>query len=122
MTTNLLTVQQAFIDQDDLLILSHSVTPTKDSVPVLLDHAQAKGAIKDKWHMLTGGRSEIYQLGRSKYMVEQDWKQALTEEDFLHTENAVLVDRNGRIRGIYNTLNKTDIQQLIGDATTLLKE
>ncbi|MGV6831570.1 MAG: SCO family protein [bacterium] len=122
MTDNMLLVQEAFADDDDILLLSHSVTPTKDSVDVLRNYAEAKGVINGKWHLVTGDRSTIYHLGRSAYFAEEDLGRDKTEEDFLHTENFILIDKNRHIRGIYNGLNKTDVLQLIADIKTLKKE
>ena len=72
--------------------------------------------------MATGARETIYDLGRNAYFVEEDLGVAKSTDEFLHTENFVLVDKNRNIRGIYNGLNKTAIAQLIADIKTLKKE
>ncbi len=122
MTANLETVQEAFIDDDEVLLLSHSVTPEKDSVAALKNYAEAKGVKSGKWHLVTGDQKEIYTLGRKAYFVEEDLGLQKSEDEFLHTENFVLIDRNRHIRGIYNGLNKTSVSQLIADIKTLEKE
>ncbi|MGB1314284.1 MAG: SCO family protein [Bizionia paragorgiae] len=122
MTANMSLIQEAFINDDEVLLLSHSVTPEKDSVPVLKRYGETKGVISNKWHLVTGDRQQIYDLGRKTYFVEEDLGEFKTDDDFLHTENFVLVDKNKHIRGIYNGLNKTAIQQLIADVKTLKKE
>ena len=122
MTNNMLLVQKEFEKDNDVLLLSHSVTPQYDSVPILKHYADAKGVIPNKWHLVTGNRNEIYDLGRFGYFVEEDLGIPKGEDDFLHTENFVLVDKNRHIRGIYNGLNKTAISQLIADIKTLKKE
>ena len=76
----------------------------------------------ERWHLLTGDRALIYGLGREQYFVEEDRGLQRTEDEFLHTENLVLLDRQQRLRGIYNGLNETSVQQLIADAATLLDE
>ncbi len=119
MTDNMSLVQEAFLDDDKIMILSHSVTPNYDSVPVLKEYAQKKKIVEGKWHLLTGDRDEIYGLGRNSYFAEEDLGLVKSLNDFLHTENFVLVDGNRHIRGIYNGLNKTAIQQLITDIRTL---
>ena len=119
MTNNMLLVQEAFLDDEDVILLSHSVTPEYDSVSVLMDYAQAKGVVNGKWHLLTGEREEIYDLGRNQYFVEEDLGLEKDPEDFIHTENFVLIDGNRHIRGIYNGLNKTAISQLIADIKNL---
>ncbi|TVZ27951.1 protein SCO1/2 [Gillisia sp. Hel_I_86] len=122
MTASMSVLQDEFIEDNEVLLLSHSVTPKSDSVSVLKKYAVEKGVISKKWHLVTGERSEIYDLGRNSYFVEEDLGATKTEEDFLHTENFVLIDENKHIRGIYNGLNKTAIQQLIADIQTLKKE
>jgi len=122
MTENMSLIQEAFKEDNSVLLLSHSVTPEKDSVSTLKNYAKAKGVISDKWHLVTGDRKAIYDLGRYAYLVEEDLGKEKTEDDFLHTENFVLVDKNKHIRGIYNGLNKTSMQQLIADIKTLQQE
>ena len=122
MTENMSVLQDAFKDDDQVLLLSHSVTPVKDSVSILKHYAEGKGVITNKWHLVTGDRKQIYDLGRQAYFVEEDLGNKKTDDDFLHTENFVLIDKNKHIRGIYNGLNKTAVQQLIADIKTLEME
>jgi protein SCO1/2 len=122
MTANMYVLQEAFLKDDSVLLLSHSVTPVKDSVPILKNYADTKGILSNKWHLVTGDRKQIYDLGRKAYFVEENLGEVKTEDDFLHTENFVLIDKNKHIRGIYNGLNKTAVQQLIADIKTLKKE
>jgi protein SCO1/2 len=119
MTSNMLLIQEAFLEDENVLILSHSVTPEYDSVPILRNYAEIKGVVDSKWHLLTGNRDEIYDLGRNQYFVEEDLGLEKAPDDFIHTENFVLVDDTRRIRGIYNGLNKTSVNQLIADIKTL---
>ena len=122
MADNMLLVQEAFKNDDAVLILSHSATPESDSVAVLKEYAELHGCISGKWHLLTGDRSEIYRLGRKFYFAEEDLGINKSDDEFLHTENFVLIDQNRRIRGIYNGLNKTSVRQLIADVQTLKGE
>ncbi len=122
MTANLSILQDTFRHEDKVLLLSHSVTPEKDSVAVLKRYAEGHGVISGKWHLVTGGRQDIYQLGRHEYFVEEDLGLERDADEFLHTENFVLVDHQSRIRGIYNGLKSNSINQLISDVRILLKE
>lgn len=122
MTKNMKLLQDEFINDDEVLLLSHSVTPERDSVEVLKQYAEKKGVKSSKWHLVTGSRDEIYHLGRNAYFVEEDLGIEKKQDEFLHTENFVLVDKNRRIRGIYNGLNKTSVNQLIKDIKTLKTE
>ena len=122
MTSNMKIVQEEFLNDDEVLLLSYSVTPDKDSVSVLREYALNKGVVSNKWHLVTGLQNEIYKLGRKDYFVEEDLGIDKDENDFLHTENFVLIDKNRHIRGIYNGLNKTSVNQLIKDIYTLKTE
>lgn len=122
MTSNMRLVQEAFKDDNTVLLISHSVTPEFDSVPILKNYAELKGVIDNKWHLVTGHRKTIYDLGRKSYFVEEDIGEPLGEDDFLHTENFILIDKNQHIRGIYNGLNIASVNQLISDIKTLQKE
>ncbi len=122
MTTNMMELQTEFLKDDEVLLLSHSVTPEQDSVPVLKRYAEDKGVISNKWHLVTGTQQEIYKLGRKEYFVEEDLGVTKEDDEFLHTENFVLIDKNRHIRGIYNGLNKTAVKQLIADIKTLKQE
>ena len=122
MTDNMLILQKAFLEDDEVRFLSHSVTPKRDSVAVLKEYADNKGIIDNKWHLVTGDRTEIYDLGRNHYFVEEDLGIERDDDDFLHTENFLLIDKKKHIRGIYNGLNKAAINQLIVDIKTLKQE
>jgi len=122
MTNNMTKVQEAFLDNSEVAILSHSVTPSIDSVSVLKTYAEKNGVIDSKWHLVTGDKTEIYNLGRNEYFVENDLGIPKDINDFLHTENFLLIDKNKHIRGIYNGLNRASIAQLITDTEALLKE
>lgn len=122
MTNNMMDVQAEFKDDSDVMILSHSVTPENDSVPILKNYADGNGIISGKWHLLTGQRKTIYDLGRKSYFIEEDLGEERAVDEFLHTENFVLIDQHKRIRGIYNGLKKSDVAQMIEDIRTLKQE
>jgi protein SCO1/2 len=122
MTSSMLSLQKKFANDEDVFLLSHSVMPENDSVEVLKSYAESRGIDSKKWHLVTGKREEIYSLGRNDYFVEEDLGLEKSKNDFLHTENFVLIDKNRRIRGIYNSLNKTAMRQLVADVETLKKE
>ncbi len=119
MTTNMAVLQDSFMNNDHVVLLSYSVTPEIDSVPTLAAYAERKNITSPNWHLLTGDRKQIYDLGRKAYFVEEDLGETKSDEDFLHTENFVLLDGDRHIRGIYNGLNKAAIQQLVADIRTL---
>lgn len=122
MTNNMSKVQEAFKDDSEVLLLSHSVTPSIDSVSVLKTYANKYDVVDNKWHLVTGDKVEIYNLGRDHYFVENGLGVPKSVDDFLHTENFLLIDKNKHIRGIYNGLNGSSLAQLITDIKALKKE
>lgn len=122
MTGNMFKLQEEFQEDNEILFLSHTVTPTKDSVPVLKKYAERYGVIDNKWHLVTGDKAAIYSLGREQYFVENDLGEPKDINDFLHTENFLLIDKQKHIRGIYNGLNRASMAQLIVDIKSLQTE
>ncbi|SFD12386.1 protein SCO1/2 [Algibacter lectus] len=122
MTGNMAKIQEEFKNDQDVLLLSHSVMPSTDSVSVLRAYANKNDVIDNKWHLVTGSRDEIYTLGRDYYFVESDLGEVKSIDDFLHTENFLLIDKNKHIRGIYNGLNRASMAQLITDVKALKQE
>lgn len=122
MTANMMGLQTEFLADEEVMLLSHSVVPAADSVPVLKKYAEDKGISSETWHLATGDQKEIYTLGRKEYFVEEDLGVEKEVDEFLHTENFVLIDKQRHIRGLYNGLNQRSIQQLIADIKTLQME
>ena len=121
MTTNMIDVQKAFADNPKVMILSHTVTPEIDSVPVLKKYALEKGVIDSKWNLVTGDKKDIYRIARKSYLAVKLGK---PEElyDMVHTENFVLVDAERRVRGFYDGTKKEEVKKLIEDIQWLLTE
>lgn len=122
MTNSMTDIQKEFIRDDEILLLSLSVTPDKDSVPVLKKYAEEKKVDFKRWKLLTGNKNEIYDLGRNYFFVEEDEGVNKGDDIFLHTENFVLIDKQRHIRGIYNGLDPNSIQDLIRDIKVLKAE
>jgi protein SCO1/2 len=119
MTNSMADIQKEFINDDEILLLSHSVTPEKDSVSVLKQYAQDKKVDFKRWKLLTGNKNEIYDLGRKYYFVEEDEGVKKGNDIFLHTENFILIDKQRHIRGIYNGLDPNSMADLIRDIKIL---
>ena len=118
MTTNLVEVQKAFLDNPKVKLLSFSVMPDIDSVTVLKEYAKINSVIDSKWNLVTGDKKAIYAMARKSYLAV---KQGKPEElyDMVHTENFVLVDSKRRIRGFYDGTKKEEIKRLIEDINWL---
>ncbi|MBK8519301.1 MAG: SCO family protein [Saprospiraceae bacterium] len=122
MAVSMADLQDEFINDSDVLLISHSVMPEKDSVPVLKKYADEKNVQYGKWKLLTGSVGEIYDLGRKYYYVEEDLGVNSDSSIFLHTENFVLIDKQRHIRGIYNSLDPNNMISLKNDIKELRKE
>jgi len=114
MSTQMQRVQEEFIDDDEVMILSHTVYPENDSVEVLKDYAEEYGVDINKWVLLTGDKKHIYDLARTSYFAVTT-KGSGDAEDFIHTENFILVDKDKRLRGFYDGTSPEDIDRLIED-------
>ncbi|MFC2109119.1 SCO family protein [Bacteroidota bacterium] len=121
MTSNMGKIQQEFLNDDKVMLLSHSVTPVMDSVPVLKEYAKHKGVIDSKWHLVTGAKKDIYNLARKSYFAVLDEGDGGLQ-DFIHTEQFVLVDSKKRIRGFYDGTDVKEIARIIEDIEILKKE
>ena len=106
----------------DIVFLSFSVTPWRDSVGRLREYANTNKIISPNWHLLTGSKADIYTLARRSYFEEEALGFTKDSTDFLHTEHVLLVDKTGRIRGIYNGTLELDIEQLSKDIKVLKAE
>lgn len=114
MTDNMAKIQEEFIDNDDIMLLSLSVTPEIDNVSVLKEYAIKKGVIDTKWNITTGDKKHIYNLARQSYFAVVERGDGGLQ-DFIHTSNFILIDKEKQIRGIYDGTNDEDIERIIED-------
>ena len=118
MTGNMEYLQEQIMDDPQVLLLSHSVTPEIDSVPRLKEYAMEKGVVDSKWNLVTGDKKQIYELARKSYLaVKTDGDGG--PFDMIHTENFILVDQNKRIRGTYDGTKKEEMERLLADLKIL---
>ncbi len=119
MTNNMLLIQEEFIKNNDIMLLSMSVTPEIDNVEVLKKYAIEKGVIDSKWNITTGSKKHIYELARKSYFAVLDQGDGGLQ-DFIHTPNFILVDTKKQIRGIYDGTVENEISRLIQDINILV--
>ena len=119
MTNNMLLIQEEFIKNNDIMLLSISVTPEIDNVQVLKKYAIKKGVIDSKWNITTGSKKHIYELARKSFFAVLD-KGDGGLQDFIHTPNFILVDTKKQIRGIYDGTVEKEISRLILDINILV--
>ncbi|HCY81231.1 MAG: SCO family protein [Winogradskyella sp.] len=121
MTDHMVQIQKEIINDPDVMLLSHTVTPEIDSVAQLKKYALKKGVNDAKWNLVTGDKKQIYQLARKSYLaVKTDGNG--DAYDMIHTENFMLIDKKRQIRGYYDGTNPEDITRLIADIETLKEE
>jgi len=118
MTNNMLKIQEEFIDNSQVKLLSLSVTPEIDNVKVLKQYAIEKGVNDSKWNITTGPKKHIYELARKSYFaVVEQGDGGL--QDFIHTPNFILIDTKKQIRGIYDGTDENEILRLVEDIKIL---
>jgi protein SCO1/2 len=110
--------QSSILDDNEVLLLSHSVTPEIDSVAQLKKYAEEKGVQDTKWNLVTGDKKQIYDLARKSYLAVKDDGDG-GAFDMIHTENFILVDKERRIRGTYDGTDPEEIQELLADLEIL---
>ena len=118
MTDNMKLVQDEYIDDNNIMLLSLSVTPDIDNIEVLKNYATEKGVNDLKWNITTGSKKHIYELARKSYFAVVDQGDGGLQ-DFIHTPNFVLVDTKKQIRGIYDGTEDKEISRLIKDINIL---
>jgi len=118
MTENMVYLQSQIANDNDVLLLSHSVTPDIDSVAQLKKYSLEKGVIDKKWNLVTGEKKQIYELARKSYLAVKDDGDG-GPFDMIHTENFILIDKERRIRGTYDGTKKEEMEKLLQDLEVL---
>lgn len=121
MNSNLDRVYKEFKDKPDFLILSHTVDPETDSVPVLKDYANMHDVNDKRWLFVTGSKPKLYELARKGYLLNAEEGNG-GEEDFIHTQNFALIDKEQHIRGFYDGTDSMEVDMLMQDIKLLYKE
>lgn len=121
MSSELERVYKTFSNNKDILILSHTVSPEEDSIHVLMDYAKLHGVKDKRWLFLTGEKKHLYDMARTGYLLNAEEGNG-DENDFIHTQNFALVDKERHLRGFYDGTDSLDVSRLITDITLLLEE
>ncbi|MFN8115289.1 MAG: SCO family protein [Bacteroidia bacterium] len=114
-------VYKQFSNREDILILSHTVSPEEDSVNVLMEYAKLHGVKDKKWLFLTGEKKHLYDMARTSYLLNAEEGNG-DENDFIHTQNFALVDKERHLRGFYDGTDSLEVSRLITDINLLLEE
>lgn len=114
-------LQQKFWDKDSVLLISHTVNPEEDSIPVLARYAKDRGANDKKWNFVTGDKKQLYDLARTGYFLPVEEGDG-SADDFIHSEKFILVDQQGHIRGIFDGTDQKDVDKLMDAIKMLMAE
>ena len=121
MTDHMFQIQKEILNDNEVLLLSHTVTPEIDSVEQLKRYALEKGIVDRKWNLVTGDKKQIYDLVRKSYLAVKSLGNG-DQYDLIHTENFILIDKSRQIRGFYDGTKAEDIDRLLNDIKILKKE
>ncbi len=121
MTNHMADIQKEILNDNDVMLLSHTVTPEIDTVAQLKRYAVKKGVIDTKWNLVTGDKKQIYELARKSYLAVKNFGDG-GAFDMIHTENFMLIDKKRQIRGFYDGTDADDISRLLDDIEILKKE
>tara|TARA_B100000925_G_scaffold73712_1_gene51701 strand:+ start:305 stop:979 length:675 start_codon:yes stop_codon:yes gene_type:complete len=117
MTKNMYELQEELKNDNEILLLSHTVIPEVDTVEQLKEYAIENNVDDSKWNLLTGDKKQIYELARKSYLAVEDSN--FNEFDMIHTENFMLIDKEKQIRGFYDGTNSEEINRLLKDIEIL---
>jgi len=117
MTKNMYQLQEELKNDNEILLLSHTVIPEVDTVEQLKEYAIENKVDDSKWNLVTGDKKQIYELARKSYIAVEDSN--FNEFDMIHTENFMLIDKEKQIRGFYDGTNSEEINRLFKDIEIL---
>ena len=117
MTKNMYQLQEELKNDNEILLLSHTVIPEVDTVEQLKEYAIENNVDDSKWNLVTGDKKQIYELARKSYLAVEDSN--FNEFDMIHTENFMLIDKEKQIRGFYDGTNSEEINRLLKDIEIL---
>jgi len=120
MSKNMYKLQEELKNDNEILLLSHTVIPEFDTVEQLKQYAIENKVDDSKWNLVTGDKKQIYELARKSYLAVEDSR--FNEFDMIHTENFILIDKNKQIRGFYDGTNEKEIEQLLSDIQILKRQ
>ncbi len=120
MKQQLLRVYEKFEKNDNILILSHSIDTKNDTVAILKDYATRLQVKSPKWQFVTGKKENIYQMAQKYLAAAQEDKDA--EGGYTHSGYLALIDKQKRIRGLYDGTKPESVDKLLVDIEILANE
>ena len=122
LTKHMKILEDLYSKNDQIKFLSHTVMPWHDSVSVLNEYGKRYDIESKKWNLVTGDKEEIYRVARDGYFADNSFKTQESVNEFIHSENFYLIDKNGKIRGVYNGTLEIEIERLKRHIKTLEQE
>ncbi|WP_109437323.1 MULTISPECIES: SCO family protein [Aquimarina] len=122
LTNNMRKLQKIYKGDDEIKFISHTVFPSYDTVEVLKKYGEREDVNSEKWYLVTGEREKIYKLARESYFADETYKQTNDKNGFIHTENLILVDKHGHIRGVYKGTLPEEVERIKRHIEILKKE
>jgi protein SCO1 len=123
MNNNINKIYKQFENDNDVLFISHTCQPEYDSLPALKYYADSLKINNSKWHFVTGNKLQLYKMARESYKIDDPKNNVgKIEDQFLHSQFIALVDKWGRVRGIYDGIKKDEMEKLAKDITDVTKE
>lgn len=123
MNTNMKDIYEKYKAESNFVILSHTCDPDNDNVSRLKEYADSLQVDTKKWWFVTGRKDSLYTAARISYLLDDPQNNLKDINDqFLHTQFFALVDKNGKVRKIYDGLKKEELAELEIDLPKLLRE
>lgn len=123
MNDNMVAVYQTFRNDNDFMILSHTVDPEVDTVAQLKRYAQKYDADPTRWMFLTGNKDSLYKMAIDDYLIPiADSTVEKINPTFIHTQKFVLIDKEKKVRGFYDGTDAASVKKLIQDINELKKD
>jgi len=129
MNMNMKKIYDKYKEEKGFAILSHTCMPETDTVPLLKAYEKKLlGAGNGRqpatnWYFLTGSKDSLYKMARESYLLDNEKNNSLNIDDqFIHTQFFALIDKQRRLRGIYDGLKNDELDKLSTDIKELLKE
>lgn len=122
MNDNLVRVYEAFRQNDDIRLLSHTVDPETDTVEQMKRYSLKYDADPNKWFFLTGDKKKIYDMALNDYLITAvDSTVERNNPVFIHSPYLILVDKSKTIRNYYDGTDSAKVTELIADIKELEK-
>jgi protein SCO1/2 len=122
LTKNMHGLQDTYANENNIMLLSHTVMPWVDNVDKLKTYQIENDINSDKWNLVTGDKDVLYNIARNGYFADEDFTKTQDVNEFIHTENFILVDAEGYIRGVYKGTLEVEVETLKSHVDILKKE